>query len=287
MAREYFNHHATRVAIEMSVELDEETQWTGTGFFVQVSGRLEEGPTIDCLLLISNKHVLAQGVGTQGISLNRKDGNGKVLYGQQDWIGIDRAVHRYTGYRDESIDLACLDLRGMGTAGHDVPVLASGFLEKLDYERFGVGSDVLYAGYPNGMKDAQNGLALMRKGSIASIPELDCDVKGLIAIDGTVLEGNSGGPVFVSYDDKYRLLGVMQATSLVADDYGFAIKQEYVNELVAHALEKSANELRAVANAKILERMHKGEMKDAVQDVRKQVWLEISRGLDKVRNKET
>ena len=69
MAREYFNHHATRVAIEMSVELDEETQWTGTGFFVQVSGRLEEGPTIDCLLLISNKHVLAEGVGTQGISL--------------------------------------------------------------------------------------------------------------------------------------------------------------------------------------------------------------------------
>ena len=178
------------------------------------------------------------------VSLNRKDGNGKVLYGQQDWIGIDRAVHRYTGHRDESIDLACLDLRGMDTAGHDVPVLASGFLEKLDYERFGVGSDVLYAGYPNGMKDAQNGLALMRKGSIASIPELDCDGKGLIAIDGTVLEGNSGGPVFVSYDDKYRLLGVMQATSLVADDYGFAIKQEYVNELVADALEKSANERR-------------------------------------------
>ena len=68
----------------------------------------------------------------------------------------------------------------------------------------------------------------------------------------------------MSYDDKYRLLGVMQATSLVADDYGFAIKQEYVNqeyvnELVADALEKSANELRAVANAEILERMHKGE----------------------------
>ena len=81
----------------------------------------------------------------------------------------------------------------MDTSGHDVPILASGFLEKLDYERFGVGSEVLYVGYPNGMKDAQNGLALMCNGSIASIPELNCDGKGLIAIDGTVLEGNSGG----------------------------------------------------------------------------------------------
>ena len=60
MAQEYFNHHANRVAIEISVKLDEETQWTGTGFFVQASGELPEGPRIDCLLLISNKHVLAE-----------------------------------------------------------------------------------------------------------------------------------------------------------------------------------------------------------------------------------
>lgn len=37
----------------------------------------------------------------------------------------------------------------------------------------------------------------------------------------------------------------------------------------------------------ILEWMNKGEMKDAVEDVRKKVWLEISQGLGEVRNEET
>lgn len=285
MAQEYFNHHATRVAIEISVELDEETQWTGTGFFVQASGELQEGARIDCLLLISNKHVLAEGVGTQVISLNRKDENGDVIFGEQDRVRIDRAVHRYTGHKDEEIDLACLDLRGIETKGHDVPILASGFLEALEYGRFGVGSEVLYAGYPNGMTDHLNGLALMRRGSVASIPTMDCDGKGLIAIDGTVLEGNSGGPVFVSYDDRYRLLGVLYATSLVADDYGFVIKQEYVNELINDAVAKSASELRALANAMILEKMGEGDLEGDVQQVREQVWRDIAADLDRVRSR--
>ena len=149
-------------------------------------------------------------------------------------------MHRYTGHNDEEIDLACLDLRGIETKGYDVPVLAPGFLQTLEYEKFGVGSEVLYAGYPNGMKDHLNGLALMRSGSVASIPTMDCGGKGLIAIDGTVLGGNSGGPVFVSYDERYSLLGVMYATSLIADDYGFVIKQAYVNELIDDAVAKSA-----------------------------------------------
>ena len=285
MAQEYFNHHATRVAIEVSVELDDETRWTGTGFFVQAFGQLPEGPRIDCLLLVSNKHVLAEGVGTQVISLNRKDENGDVMFGEQDRVRIDRAVHRYTGHEDEEIDLACLDLRGMETKGYDVPILAPGFLRALEYERFGVGSEVLYAGYPNGMKDHLNGLALMRRGSVASIPTMDCDGKGLIAIDGTVLGGNSGGPVFVSYDESYRLLGVMYATSLVADDYGFVIKQEYVNELIEDAVAKSASELRAVANSMILKKMGEVDLERDVQRVREQVWRDISEDLDRVRSR--
>ncbi len=287
MGQDYFNHHATRVAIEVSVEFDDKIQWTGTGFFVQALGQLEEGPRIDCLLLISNKHVLAEGVGTQVILLNKKDSNGQVRFGKQDRIRIDRAVHRYTGHKDEEIDLACLDLRGIETKGYDVPILGPGFLHKLEYDRFGVGSKVLYAGYPNGMKDTLNGLALMRKGSIASIPSMDCSGKGLIAIDGTVLGGNSGGPVFVSYDRRYRLLGVMYARSLVADDYGFVIKQEYVSELIEDAVAKSMSELRVEANSIVLERMGQGDLKHDVQQVTEQVWREITQELDQIRAEES
>ena len=141
------------------------------------------------------------------------------------------------------------------------------------------------AGYPNGMKDHLNGLALMRRGSVASIPTMDRDGKGLIAIDGTVLGGNSGGPVFVSYDESYRLLGVMYATSLVADDYGFVIKQEYVNELIEDAVAKSASELRAVANSMILKKMGEVDLERDVQRAREQVWRDIAEDLDRVRSR--
>ena len=46
MPQEYFNHHATRTAIQVSVTIDGVDQWTGTGFFVQVSRELKEGPTM-------------------------------------------------------------------------------------------------------------------------------------------------------------------------------------------------------------------------------------------------
>ena len=286
--QKYFNHHATRVAIEVNVELDEETQWVGTGFFIEASARLQEGPKIDCLLLISNKHVLAEGAGRQMISLNKQDENGNIMFGQQESIEINHSTNRYVGHKDNEIDLACLDMRGLlTTKEYDVPILASGFLQELEYEKFGVGSEVLYSGYPNEMKDKLNGLALMRRGSIASIPTMDCVGKGLIAIDGTVLPGNSGGPAFVPYEEQYRLLGVMQSRSVIADDYGFVIKQKYVKEIIDDAVKKSADELRMVADSRILERIENVNGGYQVQNARKQVWLDITQELDQARGQGT
>ncbi len=287
MPPRYFNHHATRTAIEVSVQLGEVDQWTGTGFFIQVSRKLEEGPKIDCLLLISNKHVLVEGAGNHLIVLNKKGENGEVLYGEQERIRIDRSIYRYTGHKDHDIDLACIDMRGIETQGYDVPVLAEGFLDELDESKIGVGSDVLYTGFPNGMKDSRNGLALMRKGSIASIPTMDCEGKGLIAIDGTVLPGNSGGPVFVDYGDSYRLLGVMHTSSRVADDYGFIIKQRYVNELINEAIEKSANELREQVNILTRIKLEAGEMGPEIRRIKNVVWKELAMRLEEIRKGDT
>ena len=286
MPQEYFNHHATRTAIQVSVTLERVDQWTGTGFFVQVSRELKEGSTIDCLLLISNKHVLAEGVGIQHIILNKKGQDGKIRFGEQETLELDNSIHRFTGHKDHEIDLACIDMRGIQTKQFDIPTIAPGFLEELDVDRIGVGSDVLYSGFPNGMKDARNGLALMRKGSIASIPTMDCQNKGLIAIDGTVLPGNSGGPVFVDYGDSYRLLGVMHARSTIADDFGFVIKQQYVNELIDCALDKSANELRQRAHAMTRNALETGVLGPEVKRVEEEVWKIITKNLHKKRKRD-
>ena len=283
MPQRYFNHHAPRTAIQVFVRIEGVDQWTGTGFFVQASRELEEGPTIDCLLLISNKHVLAEGAGFQHIILNKKGQDGQVLFGDQEFLELDNSIHRYTGHEDHEIDLACIDMRSIQTTQYDVPCIVTGFLEELDANRIGVGSDVLYAGFPNGMKDAKNGLALVRKGSIASIPSMDCHAKGLIAIDGTVLPGNSGGPVFVDYGNSYRLLGVIHARSTIADDFGFVIKQQYVNELIERALNKSADELRQQAHTITREILEAGELGPEVQRVQKEVWKKIAKNLDDIR----
>ena len=285
MPQEYFNHHATRTAIQVFVTIEGVDQWTGTGFFAQVSRELKEGPTIDCLLLVSNKHVLAEGAGIQHITLNKKGQDGKIRFGEQDTLELDNSIHRYTGHKDHEIDLACMDMRGIQIRQFDLPIIAHGFLEELDVNRIGVGSDVLYAGFPNGMKDSRNGLALMRKGSIASIPTMDCNGKGLIAIDGTVLPGNSGGPVFVDYGDSYRLLGVMHARSTIADDFGFVIKQQYVNELIDRALDKSANELRQQAHIMTREILEGEELGIEIKRVEKEVWKRITTTLNEVRKR--
>ena len=77
----------------------------------------------------------------------------KIRFGEQETLGLDNSIHRFTGHKDHEIDLACIDMRGIQTKQFDIPTIAPGFLEKLDVDRIGVGSDVLYSGFPNEMKD--------------------------------------------------------------------------------------------------------------------------------------
>ena len=46
-----FEDDATRIAIQVLVQLNNENKWAGTGFLVQASRELEEGPKISCLLV--------------------------------------------------------------------------------------------------------------------------------------------------------------------------------------------------------------------------------------------
>lgn len=45
-------------------------------------------------------------------------------------------------------------------------------------------------------------------------------------------QGDSGGPVFVIYEDKYYLIGMAYATYLRADGYGFAVKSNQIMDVV-------------------------------------------------------
>ena len=90
----------------------------------------------------------------------------------------------------------------------------------------------------------------------------------------------------MDYGNSYRLLGVMHARSTIADDFGFVIKQQYVNELIDRALDKSANELRQQAHIMTREILEAGELGPEVKRVEEEVWKKITKSLNEVRKRD-
>jgi hypothetical protein len=64
--------------------------------------------------------------------------------------------------------------------------------------------NLIFIGYPKGMMDTVNLSPIARRGTFATIPELDFNGKPLILIDGAVFPGSSGSPVFAYEDGIYR-----------------------------------------------------------------------------------
>ena len=79
------------------------------------------------------------------------------------------------------------------------------FLAPINYEKIALGSDVIFVGYPENRYDVVNNLPLIRKGSIASMPNINFNGKGQIVIDAQIFPGSSGSPVFVDWDGKYSI----------------------------------------------------------------------------------
>lgn len=244
MTAEYFNHQAAYTAIRILIELPEK-KVTGTGFFYLANVDLSEDDTRSKLLLISNKHVLGKGSGKMFLTLNRKKDDGTPDFGVLRTFTYDGFTDLYTSHPDENVDLACVDVSPITYSDACVKYIGEEFLTPIDYEKVALGSDVLFVGYPNGYYDAVNNLPLVRKGTLASMPNIDFGGHGMVVIDAQVFQGTSGGPVFVDWDGKYRLLGVISATKEGVTPsgfpallgFGFVIKQRHVQELIDHVVD--------------------------------------------------
>jgi hypothetical protein len=241
----FFNHHAAYAAVKISIERsDDDKVITGTGFFYLAKIGLTEEDTRSKLLLISNKHVLREGKGKMTLTLNRKGADGKPDYGAVRTFVYDGFEDRYIGHPDENVDLACVDISGITRSDADIRYIGEEFLTSIDYDRVALGSDVLFIGYPNDFYDTVNNLPLVRKGTLASMPNIDFMGKGTIVVDAQVFEGSSGSPVFVDWGGKYRLLGVISGTTEgktpsgvpAVLGLGIVVKQRHVQELIDHSV---------------------------------------------------
>ena len=249
MATEYFNHQAAYTAVRICIEESDSARTkltTGTGFFYLAEVDLSETETRSKLLLISNKHVLGEGKGKMILTLNRNGTDGSPVHGAVRVFTFDRFSDLYFGHPDNDVDLACVDVSEVTHSDAVTKHIGKEFLNPIDFERVALGSEVLFVGFPNDYYDTVNNLPLVRKGTLASLPNIDFGGKGNVVIDVQVFGGSSGSPVFVDWDSKYRLLGVITATTEGVTPSGFpavlglgiVIKQRHVIELIDHTIER-------------------------------------------------
>ena len=247
MTTGYFNHQAAYTAVRIRIEKPHDVGIqviTGTGFFYLASIHLSEEDIRSKLLLVSNRHILDAGMGKLTLTLNRKRDDGTPDYGVLRTFTFDGFANLYINHPDEGVDLACVDVSSITHSDACIKYIGEEFLTPIDYGKVALGSDVLFVGYPNDFYDELNNLPLVRKGTLASMPNIDFNGKGQIAIDAQVFTGSSGSPVFVDWDGKYRLIGVIADTmegrtpsgAPAVLGIGILVKQRHVQELIDHAV---------------------------------------------------
>ena len=256
MAEQFFEHHIAYITARIE---NKSCGTTGTGFFYLADVPMADGKDRTKLLLISNKHVL---LGSQGrpnpkaeltIRLNRKKVDGTPDFGNLVAFDDIRPENVFT-HPDPQIDLACTDVSRITHTDAFCKYLHQGILKPINYERVAAGSDVIFVGYPANYYDAVNNLPLIRKGSIASVPNVDFNGRGQIVLDAQIFPGSSGSPVFVDWDGKYSLLGVIsdmvfrnsELQILPTNTHQFGVKEslglgiiikhQHVQELIDHVV---------------------------------------------------
>ena len=235
--------------------------WEGTGFFV--AWMADDGIG---LFLISNKHVLeADPKLTYRISLHRRStersGFPLEVGGKQMWVATQDPItvdlpwaDQYFQHPIDTVDLACicctqlLDMRG-------VVLVPFSQTRILVWERSNLypSQEVLFVGYPDGIRDRMHNLPVARTGTLASMPHVHFNGQPDFLIDAQVWAGSSGSPVFVrgteaSESDSFSLVGVIHSTRLNGSDanigLGYAVKSSEVSILIEEAVKSGRCNLK-------------------------------------------
>ena len=254
----FFEHYVAYITARISIQNPPGSvkPTIGTGFFFQSNFTLNDGATASILLLISNKHVFGDPTGKMTIKVNKKKDDGSPDFGNVASITFPGFADRYYPHPDPGVDLACVDVTRsrfthtrVGGKPLYIKYLDDKFLTPINYEKVALGSNVLFVGYPSDFYDNRNHLPLTRKGSLSSIPNVDFEGKGELVIDAEVFGGSSGSPVFIHWDNKYRLLGVLARSvnvkrteqlggrkiAIAVREHvglGIIVKQRHVQELI-------------------------------------------------------
>ncbi len=254
MANQYFEHYIAYITAKIDIESPDAANSIGTGFFYLAQVPLNDGTNRTKMLLISNKHVFGDQKGRLKINLNRRKEDDTPDFGNIITFHLPILETPYFAHPNPEVDLACVDVSRITHTDAFYKYLNDDLLTPIDYQKVASGSDVIFVGYPENRYDVVNNLPLIRRGSIASMPNVDFNGRGQIVIDAQVFPGSSGSPVFVAWDNKYSLLGVVSQTMIRHSQLqtlptntppvgiqqilglGIVVKQKHVRELIDYTI---------------------------------------------------
>lgn len=234
----------------------------GTGFIVSVPVPGLAGKS--ALFIVSNKHVFVNPEHDISIvfTKRRKDAVEPQL-GSFTLIAQSDFTKGYVAHPNADVDLACICISSLGEL--DIGLYFRHYSQQQFIEGASqdltIGQDAFFIGYPDNRFDVANNLPLVRKGCIASAPNVDFNGEKKILIDAHVFPGSSGSPVFVKSGEEFKIIGVISETMIsnemtlsIPPDTVFEIQQyiglgivlkiSLVEELLAHAVQHIATKLK-------------------------------------------
>lgn len=186
----------------------------GTGFLYKQPVSADK----HCILLVSNRHVYGDPTKPIQLVFHQCDKDKPSYPNLGTTVRLENSSFEgvFTGHPDLNVDLACINVSGIG---HHVPpifykALDDDLLTDFGHERLLPGNDVWFVGYPENRFDTTNNLPVLRRGYIASIPKVDFEGRPEFLIDAQVFPGSSGSPVFTQLGGYFKLLGVVAQTMI-------------------------------------------------------------------------
>jgi len=153
-------------------------------------------------ILVTNKHVL-EGAETVKLRISTSaQGDYETRGGIAEYLiksGLEQMIIEHP---DPKIDLAAIcigpifnDLMSRKLFGYGNMFLETDIITQTELNEISVADDILMVGYPIGLSDNKHNLPIVRRGIIASDPNLPFDGKEQFLIDCACFPGSSGSPI--------------------------------------------------------------------------------------------
>lgn len=195
------SHQLINATVQLEQPLGNGTRTVGTGFLITATGPDGQPRTV----LVTANHVFDKMPGPIAhVGYRVANADGSWTYSPQNLRIRDAQGHELWTHHP-SRDVAAIAITApaaFAKAAIPEDYLASD--ETLQKYEVGAGDELMALGFPRGLSANQAGFPILRAGRIASFPIAPAKIYPTFLMDFAVFPGNSGGPVFMSQENRHR-----------------------------------------------------------------------------------